>query len=154
MARSQRERVEQALDPHNLIGLDTSIFIYHFEAHPQYLPLTSKILVSIQSGRREGIVSVVTLMELTVLPYRTNRPQIAAEYEALLNHFPNLSIVEVNRNIARRAAQLRGSYKIRPADALLVATALESGATAFATNDKALESLSPLIDILILDSFL
>jgi hypothetical protein len=26
------------------IGLDTSVFIYHLEAHPRYLPLTQEVL--------------------------------------------------------------------------------------------------------------
>jgi predicted nucleic acid-binding protein len=154
MAGSQKSDLEQALAPHTLIGLDSSLFIYHFEAHPHYLPLTTEILQSIQSGQREGIVSVVTLMELTVLPYRMNRPQVAAEYETLLAHFPNLRLVEVTRNIARRAARLRGAYALRPPDALLVATAVEGGATAFATNDKGLVRLAPLIDILLLQVYM
>ena len=138
---------------HTLIGLDTSLFIYHFEAHPQYLSLTTEILGSIQSGQRESIVSVVTLMELTVLPYRMNQPQAAAEYEALLTHFPNLHLVDVTRDIVRRAAQLRAAYALRPDDALLVATAVEGGATAFVTNDKGLVRLAPLIDILLLQAY-
>lgn len=153
MAGSRRAGLEQALAQHKLIGLDTSLFIYHFEANPHYLPVATKILESIQSGQREGIVSVVTLMELTVLPYRMNQPQIAAEYEALLVHFPNLHMVEVTRDIARRAAQLRATYTLRPADSLLVATAVEGGATAFVTNDKALKRLTPLLAILLVQTY-
>ena len=69
-------------------------------------------------------------------------------------HFPNLRLMDVTRDITRRAAQLRAAYTLRPADALLVATAVEGGATAFVTNDKALERLAPLIDILLLQDFL
>lgn len=32
-------------------------------------------------------------MELTVLPYRLDQPNIAADYEALLAHFPNTHIL-------------------------------------------------------------
>jgi len=154
VAGSRRVDLTRTLAPHTFIGLDASLFIYHFEAHPRYLPLTTEVLGSIQSGQRECIVSVVTLMELTVLPHRMNQPQAAAEYEALLIHFPNLHLIEVTRDIARRAAQLRGAYTFRPADALLVATAVEGGATAFVTNDKALARLSPLINILLLEDYL
>jgi predicted nucleic acid-binding protein len=37
--------------------------------------------------------------------------------------------------IADRAAQLRGKYKLGTPDAIHIATAIESGATAFITND-------------------
>ena len=36
--------LQQRLAPHQLIGMDTSVFIYHLEANPQYLPLTQQIL--------------------------------------------------------------------------------------------------------------
>ena len=94
MAGNRSSDLEQALAPHTLIGLDSSIFIYHFEVHQRYLSLTTEILESIQSGQRESIVSVVTLMELTVLPYRMNQSQVAAVYESLLVLFPNLHLVE------------------------------------------------------------
>jgi predicted nucleic acid-binding protein len=74
--------------------------------------------------------------------------------DRLLVHFPNLHLIEVTRDIARRAVQLRDAYTLRPADAFLVATAVEGGATAFVTNDKALERLTPLIYILLLEDYL
>ena len=51
-------------------GLDTAVFIYHLEAHPTYLPVTKAVLAGVQAGHREAVTSVITLMELTVLPWR------------------------------------------------------------------------------------
>jgi|Deesub1362B_J571_1020462.scaffolds.fasta_scaffold25711_2 hypothetical protein len=34
------ERLRDRLTGHAVIALDTSIFIYHLEAHPRYQPLT------------------------------------------------------------------------------------------------------------------
>lgn len=45
------------------------------------------------------------------------------------------------------------TFNIRPADALIVATAVTHGATAFITNDKTLRRLDSVISILALDSF-
>jgi predicted nucleic acid-binding protein len=80
-------------------------------------------------------------------------PSMAREYEALLVHFPNLMLVGVNRDVARRAAQLRALYNVRPADAPQVAATLLQGATAFVTNDRKLARLSQEIDIIVLDDF-
>jgi predicted nucleic acid-binding protein len=55
--------------------------------------------------------------------------------------------------VARRAAQLRARYRLRPADALQVATALVHGATAFVTNDRSLTRLRPALDVVLLDEF-
>jgi len=72
----------------------------------------------------------------------------------LLVHFPHLVLADVTRDIARRAAQLRARYGVRPADALQAATALLHRATAFVTNDHRLSCLSSELDVLVLDDFI
>ena len=92
-------------------------------------------------------------MELIVRPWQLGQPAVAREYEALLVHFPHLALADVTRDVARRAAQLRARYRLRPAVALQVATALVHEATAFVSNDRGLARLAPLLDIIILDDF-
>ena len=145
--------LSERLAGHTAIGLDTSVFIYHLEAHPRYLPLTQELLSGVQAGQWPAITSTVTLMELTVRPWQLERPGVAREYEALLVHFPHLTLADVTRDVARRAAQLRAGYRLRPADALQVATALLYDATAFVTNDRPLARLASILDIVILDDF-
>ena len=145
--------IEQQLTAHTIIGLDTPIFIYHLEAHPHYLPLTKAILNGVQSGQWNALTSTITIMELTVHPWRINRPDIARQYEVVLANFPNLQLADVDRDIARRAAQLRAGHNIRPADALQVATALVHQATVWVTNDRNLKRLAPTVEVLILDEF-
>ena len=147
------ERLLEQLARHTLIALDTSIFIYHFEAHPRYQPLTEVVLTGVQDGRWAAVGSTLLVMELTVRPWQLNQPTVAHEYEVLLIHFPHLSLLDATRNIARRAAQLRATYNLRPADALHIATALVSGATAFITNDRGLARLAPILEIIILEDF-
>jgi predicted nucleic acid-binding protein len=147
------DKLEQRLAPHTIIGLDTPVFIYHLEAHPTYLPLTEQVLGTIQSGQIAGVTSVITLMELTVHPWRQQQPIVAREYEALLVHFPNLLLADVTRGIARGAARLRASHNLRPADALQVATARYHQATAFVTNDVQLRRLERWLDVIILNEF-
>jgi predicted nucleic acid-binding protein len=135
------------------VGLDTSVLIYHLEANLRYQALTREILEGIEAGKRRAVVSVVALMELTVHPWRRDEPLVARHYETVLLHFPNLYLADVNRQVARRAARLRADHNVRPADALHVATALVSGATAYVTNDRALQRLDSLLDVLVLDDF-
>ena len=147
------EQFKRQLAGHAVIGLDTSVFIYHLEAHPRYQPLTQELLAGIQTGRQTAVTSVITVMELTVRPWQLGRPAVAREYEARLVHFPNLVLADVSRDVARRAAQLRAYYNVRPADALQAATALLDGATGFVTNDRKLVRLEPELDVIILESF-
>ncbi len=145
---------DQRLAPHTVIGLDTSIFIYQFKAHPRYLPLTQELLAGVEAGRWTGITSTITILELTVQPWRIGRPGVAHEYEALLVHFPHLTLVDIDREVIRVAAQLRARYDVGTPDALQVASALARQGTVFITNDRRLARLSPEIDILVLEDML
>lgn len=111
------------------------------------------MLLGIQAGEQAAITSTVTVMELTIRPWQLDQPALAREYEALLAHFPRLTLADVTRDVARRAAQSRARYRLRPADALQVATALVHGATAFVSNNRGVALLAPLLDIIILDDF-
>ena len=144
-------KLTQQLSNHQLIGLDTAVFIYHLEGNPNYLPSTDELLRMVQAGQCQAVVSTVTIMELTVHPWRTGRADVARQYEMLLANFPNLMLCDVTRDVARRAAQLRARYNLRPADALHVATAVVNGVTAWITNDKKLARLAPELEVIVLD---
>ena len=148
------EHLRRELAKHTQIALDSSIFIYHFEANPTYLPLTEVILTTIADGSCQGIISTVSIMEVTVWPWKQNRGDVARQYELLLANFPNLTIMDVSRDVARKAAQLRALYNVRPADALLVATGLIAGATAWVSNDTQLRRLTSELEIFVLDDWL
>lgn len=147
------DRFQQELAFHAVIGLDTSVFIYHLEAHPRYSPLTQVPLRRVQTGECLGVTSVVTIMELTVRPWQLQRPSVAREYEARLVHFPNLHIADITHNVARRATLLRARYAVRPADAFQVAAAIAQQATLFVTNDAQLKRLADVIAVLQLDEY-
>lgn len=142
-----------ALSGHARLGLDTAVFVYHLEQNPRYFPLTHALLAGVEARRWTACTSVVTLMELTVRPWQLGQPEVATRYVAALAHFPNLSLIDVTREVARQAAQLRATFRLRPADALQVATALVSGATIWITNDRDLARLSPLLEVLLLEGF-
>ncbi len=136
-----------------IIGLDTSIFIYFLEDNPKYSPLARIIINGIEKGKWHGVTSTITLMEITVRPWQLERESVAREYEAVLVHFPNLSIINIDRNVARAAAQLRAKYSVSPPDALQISASLASRAKVFLTNDKRLSRLQELIDIIVMDDF-
>jgi predicted nucleic acid-binding protein len=79
------------------------------------------------------------------------RPDVASKYETLLVHFPHLTICDIDRHIARRAAQLQAEYRLRPADALQVAACLDKGIQVYISNDRRLNRLETLIPIFLLD---
>jgi predicted nucleic acid-binding protein len=147
------DRLIQKLTKAGVVGIDTPVFIYHLEAHPQYASLTQKIFSSMENGKWQGVTSPITLMEINVHPWQIGREDVARKYEALLVNFPNLSIADIDRDVARVAAQLRARFGIRPPDALQIAASLVADAKVFLTNDHRLAELQTLIDIVVLDDF-
>ncbi len=53
------------------VGVDTVVFIYFIEEHPQFLPLIEPPFRAVDDGRMELITSALTLLEVLVVPYRT-----------------------------------------------------------------------------------
>ena len=86
-------------------------------------------------------------------PLQRGRPEVADEYELLIRNYPNLRVVDVNQLVARQAAELRASARLRLADSLQIATALDEGASAVITNDLALARLR-VPAVVIIDTFL
>ena len=52
-------RFEGRIRPHSIIGLDTTLFIYHFEQHPRYSPLTRELYSGIEKGEWSGMCQEV-----------------------------------------------------------------------------------------------
>ena len=144
--------IVEALQANELVGLDTSLFIYQIEDAPRYAAAAHLVFKELEQGRFEASTSVLTVMELQVKPLQLGRPELADEYEALLARYPHLRILGIDRTAARTAAELRAAYRLGPADSLQVAACLRAGATAFLTNDRDLRRVREL-QVLLLDDF-
>lgn len=131
-------------------ALDTMIFIYQFEAHPQYSSLTSKIFNKIEQGRALAFTSTITLMELCHKPYKLGNKYLVEYYRKIISDFPHLKVAEVNLDIAQYSAQLKAKYNLKFPDAIQLATGVVNGAKTFITNDQKLETVKE-IKVLLLD---
>jgi predicted nucleic acid-binding protein len=141
------------LKHHPVVGLDSSLFIYHLEDHPRYAPLTEIIFSAVEKGSVKGITSYLSLLEILVKPKTEGLLQAARDYEYFLTTFPNLTFFELGLDVARKASDLRASDRIKAPDAIQIATAIIHGANAFLTNDKIFDRVKG-IEILILDKLL
>jgi len=50
------------------VGLDSAIFIYHFEEHPRYKELCAEVFDAMEAGAIQAVTSTVTLIEVLVQP--------------------------------------------------------------------------------------
>jgi predicted nucleic acid-binding protein len=141
--------VASALAGHRLVALDTSVWIYYFEGSAAYGRAADGVLEAISQGRIGGVASELVFLELLVAPLKMGTQDVADEIEMTLLHFPHLQLAPVTRDVLVRAAEFRAQYGLRTPDAIMVATAVESGATLAVTNDDAWKKVKE-IDVLLL----
>jgi len=145
------KRLRKDLNEHKVIGVDTGIFIRHFQGGEDS-ELTSVVLGEIQADSVKGIVSSISLTELMVRPLEEGDDDLADLYRVLIHEMPNLETVSVDPRIASRAAEIRATSKMGPTESLLLATAQESGATAFVTSDPGLKQAKG-IKVMVLNEY-
>jgi len=135
------------------VGLDTVVFVYFIQEHPQYLPLIEPLFAAIDAGTVEGVTSSLTFLETLVVPYRVGNVPLGERYEALLTGSRGIRMLDLDRPLLRAAAQLRASLRVRTPDAIQLAAALAARCSAYLTNDRELPPV-PGLKILQLQDYL
>jgi len=127
-----------------VIGIDTCIFATVFSGTGDFFEPSKKILEKVQAAKWLGVFSGIGLIELLTGPKQVGDFDLAKKYKMVLTQFPHLKIVNLSEAIIDRASDLRALYKLSTPDAIHVATAIESGAEQFVTNDKALRKIKEI----------
>jgi predicted nucleic acid-binding protein len=133
------------------MALDTSVWIYHFEGSVAYGQAADSVLEAVTQARIGAVASELVLLELLVAPLKKGSQDVADEIELALLHFPHLQLAPVTRAVLIRAAEIRARYGLRTPDAIMLATAVESGATLAVTNDSAWRKVNEIEVLLLRD---
>lgn len=118
------------------VALDSAVFIYFIEGHPEHQPALDPLFEAIEAGHLRAFTSAVTLLEVLVAPYRQKNFELATEYELILTRSRSIQLVAVSPALLRLAASLRAEYGLRTPDALQAAAGAAEGCTAMVTNDQ------------------
>ena len=113
--------------------VDTAPFIYILEAHPKFADQFAGLFEAAAAGRLNIALSTITLAEVLTGPLKAGQTALAKRYEKALSGY---TLISVTPTIAALAAQLRVQYRLNLPDAIQLATALDSGATALVTHDR------------------
>ncbi len=138
----KESRLRSREDP--LFGVDTMLFVYHFEENPEFGPAAGRILTAAEKGRCRLVTSILSLMETLVVPKRHGAEELCRRYREFFQSFPNLEVLPLDAPIAEIASDLRAVHSLRTPDALHLATALAARAEAFLTEDRRLRNLPGL----------
>jgi predicted nucleic acid-binding protein len=124
-----------------LYGVDTMLFIYHFENHEQLGPRAEPVLRAAENGECHLVTSLLTLLEILVVPKRLGLTALCQRYRELLDSFPNLSLQPIDREVLEIASDLRAAYNIRTPDSIQLATAIRTRADLFISQDHRLKKI-------------
>lgn len=118
-----------------LLCFDTNALIYLLEQVPPYHEWLQRVFESIRAGDSAAVVSVISEAEMLVKPIQAGNRGMIGKQEVALAH-PSVLVVPVDREIARRGAEIRAGLELALPDALIVATAIISGCDALIGNDR------------------
>lgn len=144
-------KLKTLLKKYSVIGLDSQIFIYHFENNPVFKPLTMTLFNLMEQGKIIGVTSILSILEIIVKPKEKQEHHIVNEYKFLLNTFPNLVVGKVDEDVIDLAASLKANYSCDTTMAIQLATAKLYDATCFITNKQNLKKIQEIKVIIISD---
>ena len=129
------------------VFVDTAPFIYFIEQdsnNPQYYEKVKAFFKYGYDSDKRFVSSVITMEEYFVFPYRNKAYSLIDMFNRLVAT-TDMEIVEINQEIAKKAAQIRAEYKgFKAMDALQLATACLFGCDLFLTNDKQLKQFKEI----------
>ena len=151
-----RSSLEQAVPPDTEILLDTSVILAYLNARETVSPAATVVIDEfVRTGRNRATISAVSVAETLVRPFAAGATAVAL-VEGFLLHFPNLTILGADDEVAREAGRLRALGGLKTPDALVIATALSAGITIVVANDarwvSALTAAAPTITLCHLDA--
>jgi predicted nucleic acid-binding protein len=126
------------------IFLDTAPIIYYIEDHPKFRIKLNELFELNATGKIHFQSSVLSLLEVLILPIRKKRFDIAELYQQILSNSDNFELFEITPEIAIKSAELRARYNLKTPDAIQIATAIIKKADHFLTNDNELKKITEI----------
>jgi predicted nucleic acid-binding protein len=119
---------------------DSNLFIYLHEDHPEFGPLVRRAYEALIARNDTLCTSVFTVGEVLTLPLRMkDEAAITAIRDSMLSG--EVELLPFTLPMAQRYGQIRAASSIKAADALHLATAIETRVNLFVTNDRKLQRL-------------
>ncbi len=122
------------------VYFDSNIFIYLMEGFASLAHDLNDIRDSIAHGESSICTSELTLCEVLVPAFRANNTRLLALYRQFIEDSGAFELVPTTRETYVRASLFRAQLNLKTPDAIHMASAIQSGCTAFLTNDKSLKA--------------
>lgn len=117
--------------------IDASVFVNAFNPHEDGHAASLQILSAIQERGDPVIVPTLLVSEVAAAVARaTDDTEGALQYATAIAALPHLTLVSLTAAVARQAADLAATYRLRGADAVYVAVARRYGTTIVSRDDE------------------
>ncbi len=137
------DALEEAIPPGSTLLVDTSVVLaYLVGTEPTSERARQLFDAFVATGRNPASLSMVTVGEILVRPFRSGAPAVARA-EGFLRHFADIRVLDVDYDIAREAARIRAATAMRMPDALILASAVVTDVDLLVTNDRAWKDRLP-----------
>jgi predicted nucleic acid-binding protein len=103
------------------IFIDTNIFLSILNKESGY-EYSKKVFENIHEGKLLGFTSVLCISEILSGFYAKGKEEEAERTLLDILSIRNLKVVDINVEIAKEGAKIRGKYKIKLPDALILST--------------------------------
>ena len=120
------------------IYIDTAPFIYYLEKNTHYYNAVREFFAACYHQHIPLVTSAVTMEEYCVFPFSNNDTAAVLAFDQFLRGM-QIDVVNVDKTVALRAAEVRSEYKyFKALDAIHLATAMLTECDVFLTNDNQL----------------
>lgn len=116
-----------------LLLMDSAPIVYFLERHPKFGPVFRPLFAAHAASRLRFAVTTVTLAEVLTGPLQAGDEALAERYRAILESW---QVVDLDADIAEKAARLRASLRLKLPDAVQAASAIAINADALVTHDR------------------
>ena len=139
--------LDEAIPAGQRVLIDTSVALAYLTGTESTSPAATRLFDDfLASGRDVGALSMITVGEILVRPFRVG-PSAVAVAEGFLRHFAELDLIEIDYAIAREAARIRASTDLRMPDALILSSATVASCDLLCTNDQSLAAAATRLGV-------
>lgn len=136
------------------VCLDSNAIIYFLQGDEPHATLVADVIDRLGDGALEATISTITELELFVAPLRLRDRRALDRIELFVRGTPNMSVLAVDRVIARRAAEVRAHTRLLAPDAIIAATAMEARCDAIVGNDVTFSRRFTQLPYLLLNDYI
>lgn len=126
------------------VYFDANAVIYSVEKIQPYLGLLQDVWDAAESGQIVIVSSELLLLEVLVKPLRDADALLQGIYRELLLESDEVELIPMQLPIIEHATRIRAAANLKAPDAIHAATALETSASLFITNDPGFTRVAAL----------